>query len=142
MVLHGARRRAVLVTHGGGHTSSDAFLHLPDDRVALMGDLLIVGGHPGIGHGDCAEWRRIIAEVRRLDLERLVPGHGPVGTPADLEAEDAYLDHLQGLARAVRDGELTRDEALHRPLPAPFASWAAPNILADNLRALLPPPAD
>src|SRR5262249_36133108 len=86
LVVHGTRRRAVLVTHGGGHTSSDAFVHLPDDRVALMGDLLVVGGHPGFRHGDCASWRRIIDRVRMLDLALMVPGHGPVGTPRDLEA--------------------------------------------------------
>ncbi len=137
MVLHGTRRRAALVTYGGGHTSSDAFMHLPDDRVALMGDLLFVGSHPGFQHGDCAAWRRVIDEVRRLDVERLIPGHGPVGTPRDLEAEDAYLAYVEELARSVLHGERTRDEALRQPLPAAFADWATPNVLADNLKVLL-----
>jgi cyclase len=102
-----------------------------------MGDLLFVGSHPGFGHGDCAAWRRIIGEVRRLDLERLVPGHGPVGTPRDLVAEDDYLAYVERLARWVIAGELSRDEAIDQPLPDPFADWATPQVLADNLAALL-----
>jgi cyclase len=46
LTLHSSRRRAELITYGGGHTSSDALLQLPDHRVALIGDLLFVGSHP------------------------------------------------------------------------------------------------
>lgn len=60
-----------------------------------------------------------------------------MGTPRDLELQDAYLAHVEELARSVLGGERTRDEALGLPLPTDFAGWAAPNIPADNLAVLL-----
>ena len=91
LTLRGSGRRAEVLCLGGGHTASDAFVHLPDDRVALMGDLLLVGVPPLTVHGDAREWRRIVAEVRALDVERFVPGHGPVCGPAELAPLDDHL---------------------------------------------------
>jgi glyoxylase-like metal-dependent hydrolase (beta-lactamase superfamily II) len=137
LALHGSRRTAELITYGGGHTSSDAFLYLPADRVALMGDLFFVSSPPGYQHGDSREWRRIIQRVRELDLDRLVPGHGPVGGLADLDVMYDYLAHVEALADSVATGELTRDEAVRSPLPEPLTSLAGRHLLAANLETLL-----
>jgi glyoxylase-like metal-dependent hydrolase (beta-lactamase superfamily II) len=81
LTLQGSRRRADVLCYGGGHTRSDAFLHLPDDGVALMGDLAMGGVMPLLVHGDAREWRRILDEVRALDVKRLVPGRCPSRSP-------------------------------------------------------------
>ena len=49
MAFHGSRRVAELICLGGGHTPSDAFLYLPADHIAFMGDIVQVGYHPMIG---------------------------------------------------------------------------------------------
>lgn len=90
---------------GEGTLPSDAFLYLPEDRVALMGDLLFAGSQPGFQHGDPREWRRILRQVRELDLECVVPGHGPVGTVRDLDSELEYLAYIEEVARSVIRGE-------------------------------------
>lgn len=135
LTLHGSRRRVEVLCYGGGHTRSDVFLHLPDDRVALMGDLVMGGVMPLVAHGDAREWRRILDEVRVLDVERIVPGHGPVGSPADLELTDAYLAWAIDLAASDGEG------ALQVPLPNPFAAWAHGISHAVNIQALLAAPA-
>lgn len=136
LTLQGSRRRAVVLCYGGGHTRSDAFVHLPDDRIALMGDLVMAGVMPLFAHGgDAREWRRILDEVRALDVDRIVPGHGPVGGPADLELTDAYLAWAIDLAAS--DGEA----ALQAPLPEPFATWAHGISHAVNVQTLLTAPA-
>src|SRR5437588_715096 len=95
--IRGSGRTVELVCPGGGHTASDSYLHLPEDRVAIMGDLLAVGRHPAFPHGDPVEWRRILTEVLELDLESLVPGHGPVGTLADVELEHDDLGRVEAI---------------------------------------------
>lgn len=134
LTLQGEGRRADLLCWGGGHTSSDTFLYLPDDRVAVMGDLVMSGVMPLVT-GDASEWRRILERVRELRLERVVPGHGPPGGPDDVEGTDAYLAWVIEVTRS--HGE----DALRVPLPAPFASWTHGISHAGNVRALLATPA-
>jgi glyoxylase-like metal-dependent hydrolase (beta-lactamase superfamily II) len=81
-----------LITLGGGHTESDAFLVLTDRRVAVVGDLLCVAMHPWMGDGDPDRWIEILSELERLDVDRLVPGHGRVASADDVRA---LRQHLQ-----------------------------------------------
>src|SRR5215212_3508780 len=92
LVFHGPRRTAKLITFGGGHTASDAFLYLPDDRVAFMSDLVFVGMHPALEEANPVEWAQILERVEQsLDIETVVGGHGPVGTAADILRMHQYL---------------------------------------------------
>jgi glyoxylase-like metal-dependent hydrolase (beta-lactamase superfamily II) len=134
LVFQGTQRRADLLCWGSGHTPSDAFLHLPDDRVAMMGDLVMNGVMPLLT-GDALEWRRILERAQGLRVERVVPGHGPIGGPVDLERTEAYLAWVIHVAAA--HGE----DALRVPLPEPFAGWAHGISHAANLRSLLATPA-
>lgn len=131
LVLQGSWRQAEVLCCGGGHTRRDAFVFLPDDRVALMADLVMAGVMPLAAHGDAREFRRILDEVRALDVERIVPGHGPVGTPDDLERTDAYLAWLI-------DVVAEHGEAAHGvQVPEPFAGWAHGAAHTVNVEALL-----
>jgi cyclase len=80
-----------LVTLGGGHTESDAFLVLRDRGVVLAGDVVTVDIHPWIGHGDPDRWIEILGEFERLAVDRFVPGHGRVATVADVRALREHL---------------------------------------------------
>jgi glyoxylase-like metal-dependent hydrolase (beta-lactamase superfamily II) len=132
--IHGSDRSVELICHGGGHTSSDSFLHLPEDRVALMGDLLMVGRHAAFPHGDPVEWRRILTEVLELDLDRVVPGHGPVGTLDDVDVIRRYLEMVESGAGALARGELAREEAT---VPAPFDGLDQSPIFDINVDVLV-----
>ncbi len=123
LVFHGTKRTAELVTYGGGHTESDAFLLLPAEKLAFMGDLLFVQSHLWMGDGNPDEWLRIIDRLEMLDVETVVPGHGPLGTKADFATERGYIHALLKLAEeAIMSGK-TADQAADAPIPAEYASW-------------------
>lgn len=136
MVFHGTHRRAELHTYGGGHTPSDAFLYLPAERIAFMGDLVPVHNHPSFA-GNANEWLRILMRVERLDIATLVPGHGPVGTLADCTTTRQYIADLRALAEdvAVRAGG-SEDDAAALPIPMEYADWDAPAVFPQNMRFL------
>lgn len=136
MVFHGTRRSAELLTYGGGHTPSDAFLYLPAERIAFMGDLVPVATHPSFA-GDAAEWLRILERVEQLDIATLVPGHGAIGTLADCTTTRQYIADLQALAEdiAVRAGG-SEDDAAAMPIPLDYADWGAPGLFPQNMRFL------
>lgn len=84
-------RGCELVSLGGGHTESDAFLVLAYRRVAVAGDLLCVGMHPWLGAGDPWRWIEILDEFERLEVDRFVPGHGSVSTAEEVRALRQHL---------------------------------------------------
>ncbi|MDQ2809574.1 MAG: MBL fold metallo-hydrolase [Chloroflexota bacterium] len=136
LVFHGSRRRAELLTYGGGHSESDAFLYLPQERIGFLGDLVQVDVHPPLAQGDPAGWDRVLEQIGALELETVVPGHGPLGDGWAIMRMRQYITDLQNLVLAVRaaDGDVAAVAAL--PLPAPYAAWAAPSVFTANLRFL------
>jgi cyclase len=87
-------------TLGGGHTESDAFLWFEDTLFA--GDLVVVGSHPWVGHGDTEHWIEILEAFEARGPRQIVPGHGPVGSHADLAPLRRYLEALlEGSAEPV-----------------------------------------
>lgn len=97
-VFEGTERAAAFRVLGAAHTEEDAVLWLPDDGVLFCGDLLFVDHHPYLGHGDPDAWRGVLDEIEALDADALVPGHGPVGGPRDLERMREYFDAVEAAA--------------------------------------------
>lgn len=94
LAVHGDTRAAHLITFGGGHTPSDAIFWLPDVRVCFTGDLVVIETHPTMSHGRPEEWLEILDRIEALRATTIVPGHGRVGTPADIEPLREYLTSM------------------------------------------------
>lgn len=142
LALHGTRRRAELLTFGGGHSQSDALLWLPEDRLAFLGDLLFVKLQPWLPGGNPEEWRAILRRVEALDIATAVPGHGPLGTLADCAA---LRDYIAALLEITREGLKTglawdefkqTDDFKQRETPAPYASWGNRSFFRKNRKFL------
>jgi cyclase len=138
--IHGTKRRVHLRSFGGGHTSSDGFLELPDDGILALGDLLTISNHPSIGDGNIAEWRRILGEIQSLRWSRVLPGHGPVGGTEAVAPLLRYFDDLEyDAARHRRTGTPPSRSELSA-VPPRYADWAMPAMYGENLYALLQQP--
>lgn len=117
LVLRGSRRALHLISYGGGHSPSDVFGYLPDERILFAGDLALEGYHLSVGDGQPAAWGRMLDRMRTLRVDRVVPGHGRLGDAGTLVRSREYLGTLERIAaRAHRDGTSLR--ALRRtPVP-------------------------
>ncbi len=134
LLLHGTKRSARVVSFGGGHSPSDVLVHLPEDGIVLLGDLLFVGFHPSMADGDPSELRRILAEVRGLGAERALPGHGPVGDRTAVPELERYVRHLFDTARRARQRGDAPESLARTPPPAPFHGWKFTRFYEENLR--------
>lgn len=130
-VLHGSKRTAEAITYGGGHTVSDAFLYLPEDRIAFMGDLLFVESHPYLADGNISELLRTLDRVESLDSRALVPGHGPVGTAKDIALLRDYIEALEKMVNEAKPPAGGEARAL-RPMGGPFEKWKWRAFQKDN----------
>lgn len=138
MVFHGPRRSAKLITFGGGHTDSDSFLYLPDDRIAFMSDLVFVNHHPALEDANPLDWIGILERVEQtLEIETVIGGHGPVGTAADILRMHQYLiEMIELVSEVVMAGDVV-EEAVGLPIPPAYAAWGGPpNITERVTRAL------
>jgi glyoxylase-like metal-dependent hydrolase (beta-lactamase superfamily II) len=125
LAFEGTKRRAELHVVEPGHTDSDAFLLLPEERVLFMGDLGFFDCQPFMAFCDPAAWRAWLKEAEGFDVETFVPGHGPPGTKADLALKRQYIALVEDLvAQAVHEG-LTVEETVAQSLPEPFDAWQA-----------------
>jgi len=87
------------------HTDGDAIVHFAGSDVAHMGDILWNGLYPFIDYSSGGSVTGVIAACDQVlamvtDKTRLIPGHGPLATRADLKE---YRDMLVTISTRVRE---------------------------------------
>ena len=75
MTLHRGDRAIQLVFFGRGHTGGDVVVYLPQEKVLVTGDLLLEGV-PYMGDAFPVEWVETLEQVKQLDFDVVMPGHG------------------------------------------------------------------
>ena len=73
-----------------GHTAGDLMVLVAEADVLFAGDLCFFGVTPLAFQGDPAVWAEVLTTVPDL-AARIVPGHGPIGGEAEVEALREYL---------------------------------------------------
>lgn len=94
-------RTVRLIEVGPAHTEGDLLVHVPDDRVVFTGDILFVGGHPVVHTGPVEGWIRACDLILGLDVDTIVPGHGPVVGKPEVARFGDYLRRVRDHAVAA-----------------------------------------
>ena len=97
LVIDDGSRTIEILHFGRGHTGADLVVHLPKERVAIVGDLVswpvpLVGttSHP-------ADFASTLDRLLALEAAAIVPGHGPV------MKDSTYLRLVARLLASIRD---------------------------------------
>lgn len=95
------------------HTDHDLTVLDRQTRTLFAGDLLFVG-HLPVLDGRLLGWLEVMTELGRLELARVVPGHGPVSNdwPGVLAPQRRYLEALRDDTRAALKRGQTIGEAV------------------------------
>ena len=91
--------RRVQLFYLGGHTAANIGLYLPEERILFTGDVVTVGEHPFLGHADSHQWLAALERIQNMDVDVLVPGHGPV---SDLSAIRRMAEYVTSVREQVR----------------------------------------
>jgi cyclase len=129
-------RRVRLLEVGPAHTAGDVVVHLPDEGVVFTGDILFHGGHPIVWAGPVTNWIAACDRILDLGAPTVVPGHGPLATPAAVRDLKEYFQHLTAEARIRFDAGLTPLEAARDIDLGPYAGWGEGERLVVNVHAL------
>ena len=101
LVLHVGSVEVEVWHPGAAHTPGDAFLFLPEERVAVCGDLVFAGYHYNYEDASPDGVRAGLRALESLDADVFIPGHGAPGGPELLTAQAAYHDAVRDI---VTDG--------------------------------------
>lgn len=129
-------KRLVLTYLGTAHTRGDILVHLPAERVLFTGDLLFVGGHPVIWEGPIGNWIGACDYILGLDVDVIVPGHGPISEKAAVRELKSYFEYIAAQARALFDNGVPADVAAQKISLDRFASWLDPERMIINVASL------
>jgi cyclase len=130
-------RRARLLHFGAGHTTGDVLVYLPAERILFAGDLAFFYVTPLAHEGHIGGWIenawRIIDEINPAVI---VPGHGPVGTNADLQRMLGYLELIRREARRAYDAGADAEEAARSIDLGEYGEWREPERVRPNVTRL------
>jgi cyclase len=77
--------------HTPGHTPGQIAVYLPDERVVFTGDTVFSECQTWLMNSDVEQWAGALDVIASLDVDIVVPGHGPVTTPAYLATQRTVL---------------------------------------------------
>jgi cyclase len=115
------------------HTFGDLMVYLPEQRILFAGDVAFYYVTPAGHNAHITRWIDAIDRIGRMDAEVIVPGHGPIGTKAELTEMRAYLELIaeesrKRYAMGMSAGRAAADIPLGR-----FAGWTNPERNAWNV---------
>lgn len=122
-------RLVELIEVGPAHTQGDTIAVVPDAKTVYTGDILFIGGTPIVWAGPLANWVAACDLMLGMDVETVVPGHGPVTDKAGVAAVRDYLAFVdEGAAARHAAGldawEAARDLAREIGAREEFRGWS------------------
>lgn len=94
MTLYRGDREIQVLFLGRAHTGGDVAVYFPRDKVVFTGDMAL-GGPSFLGDGFVDEWPQTLENLKALDFDVFVPGHG--GPVTDLSRIDVVQEYYRDL---------------------------------------------
>ena len=129
-------KRVDRLQEGAAHTRVDILVHVADDRAVLPPDILFIEGHPIIWAGPIGNWIDACNYLLSLEVETVVPGHGPITDKRGIEAVRDYLSYVRDEAEARFDAGMPVYEAALDISLADYDSWGDAERIVINVATL------
>lgn len=133
LTLHVDDLRVELLHFGPAHTTGDTVVWIPQHRVLFAGDITFSGVTPLVMMGSVAGSLEVFDQLRALDPQVVVSGHGRLTGPEVFDANAAYLRWIQGLAAEGIAADLEPLQVARDADLGEFAELLDPERLAGNL---------
>jgi glyoxylase-like metal-dependent hydrolase (beta-lactamase superfamily II) len=92
-------RSIELIEVGPAHTAGDTIAYVADTKTVFTGDILFIGGAPIVWAGPLENWIAACDLISELDVETVVPGHGPLTNKTGVAQVRDYLLYVLQQAR-------------------------------------------
>ncbi|MHA2009727.1 MAG: MBL fold metallo-hydrolase [Promethearchaeota archaeon] len=108
------------IYHTGGHTAGSSFVSFPHEKVVFAGDLIFENTFPYAGDPTCNPELLIEAlkNMRDIDAEIYIPGHGPIMKKAS--SLDRHIQFYHELRDIIKDALKDNTAAENINVPITF----------------------
>ena len=109
-VMEDATRRVEFRFYGWAHTRGDGFVYLPKEHVLCTGDAVVNGPYNYTADGNIGNWPKVIEGAMKLNVDHVLPGHGPAGGKEVMAGQRAFMMQLRtAVETAVKAGKKLDD---------------------------------
>jgi glyoxylase-like metal-dependent hydrolase (beta-lactamase superfamily II) len=133
LVLSVGSRELRLLEVGPAHTRGDTLVYAPAERVLFSGDILFSEAHPIAWAGPVSRWIAACERILAMDVETIVPGHGPLAAPAAVRELKAYFEYLYEHARQRHAEGMSALQAARSIALDRWAQWGNRERLVVNI---------
>lgn len=104
-----------LIHPGNAHTDGDTVVYFPNLKVVAVGELYAATPNPDFAAGgSLVNWGPALAEILKLDFDKVVPASGTPVTRSDLIAFKSKIDTLVSRANRLVKNGVPRDQFMAR----------------------------
>jgi cyclase len=118
---------------GPAHTFGDTLVYLPQSKVLFAGDIAFFYSMPLAAAGKIGGWLKVIDRVKEMDVDLIIPGHGPPGGKRELEDEREYFEFVMTEARKCFEGGLNAEQAVAAIDLGAYAEWLDSERIVANV---------
>jgi glyoxylase-like metal-dependent hydrolase (beta-lactamase superfamily II) len=123
---------------GRNHSDSSIVMRFPRERILFAVDFAPVKSYAFRDFPDSymPDWIESLRRVEAMDFDVLAPGHGPLGTRADVTMFREYLQDLRGeVQRLAREGK-SLDEIKRLVTLPRYAAWGPKDWFPMNIEGM------
>jgi len=136
MTLHVGNKEVRLIEVGPAHTRGDTLVYIPGNRVVFTADILFIGGHPIMWAGPTSNWLRACDRILAMDVDVIVPGHGPITDKQGVIQIKEYLQYIYDEARKRYEAGMPAFEAAQDIPLDRYATWTEGERIVVNVASI------
>ena len=125
-----------LIEVGPAHTAGDVLAYVADAKTIYTGDILFIGGTPIVWAGPLSNWVAACDLILGMDVETVVPGHGPLTDKGGITAVRDYLAYIEREATARHDAGMDAWEAARDIALNGFGEWSEWGRISVNVETV------
>jgi glyoxylase-like metal-dependent hydrolase (beta-lactamase superfamily II) len=129
-------KKVILIEVGPAHTRGDAVVWVPGDKTLFTGDILFKDAHPIVWQGPVSNWIAALRRLLDMEIETVVPGHGPLTDKSGLAEMLHYLEVLTAEARRRYDAGMSAEDAVRDLTLDEFKGWLDAERVYVNVHTL------
>ncbi|MEO6126341.1 MAG: MBL fold metallo-hydrolase [Ilumatobacteraceae bacterium] len=126
-------RAIELIEVGPAHTAGDVIAYVPDSKTVFTGDILFIGGTPIVWAGPLSNWIAACDLMLGMDIETVVPGHGPLTDKRGIVQVRDYLSYVDSEATARFEAGMDAWDAARDIALNGFADWGEMGRISVNV---------